>query len=335
VCGCDGVTYGNRCGAFGSGASYRFVGECEPQPLLEPEAQQPAASSDGGPVASQKQQQQQQQQQENGHRARRGLGWKDLSSLFAASADFLSLRRPEGDNKQAMPNEESAAGVAAGETTRVRCGSRGLAQCEEGYFCEFVDGLCGETDTGGFCTQIQLACPRIYRPVCGCDGAVLFVCLYVCMYVCTVNESYICATNDRLTPPPSTPLINLGSRHLRQRLRLPEPGRLHPARRRLRRGGRALRGRAHGACLHTAAGTRGGRRGAGVWRADGHGLPGGPRVHLCSRGAVRGGGPDWGVPAHAHLLHAQLPARLRLRRCVFLPYGIVCVDSMIRSMPCD
>lgn len=175
VCGCDKKTYGNRCGAFGAGQSYRFVGECEnpPQAQQQPSQQppQPLAPEDvSGPAV---------QQKEEG-RGRR-LGWTDVSSLFAASADLLSFRcRPEGEgDKQPaaapMPaNEEGAAGAAAavlgGETTRVRCGSRGLPPCEDGFFCEFVDGLCGETDTGGFCSKPPLGCPKIYRPACGCDG---------------------------------------------------------------------------------------------------------------------------------------------------------------------
>lgn len=156
VCGCDGVTYGSRCTAFGRGVSYRSVGECDPSPSQQQPEPQPAVPADVSV-----------QQKDSGGK-RRGLGWKDISSAFAASAEFLR-------NKQQPAMEEglglaSSSAVNGGETTRVRCGSRGLAPCEEGYFCEFVDGLCGETDTGGFCTHRKLACNKIYRPVCGCDG---------------------------------------------------------------------------------------------------------------------------------------------------------------------
>lgn len=174
VCGCDGKTYGNRCGAFGAGMSYRFVGECE----HPPEAQPPQPVDVSGPAAPT----QQKAQQEPGPQRRR-LGWKDVGSVFAASAEFLSLRRgpaEAGEGDKAAASEQGVVGgaagaaaapvaVAAGETTRVRCGSRGLPQCDDGYFCEFVDGLCGETDTGGYCSLPPKGCPKIYRPVCGCD----------------------------------------------------------------------------------------------------------------------------------------------------------------------
>ncbi len=37
-------------------------------------------------------------------------------------------------------------------------------------FCKFREGTCGETAVGGVCTPVPGACPRIYDPVCGCDG---------------------------------------------------------------------------------------------------------------------------------------------------------------------
>ncbi len=51
------------------------------------------------------------------------------------------------------------------------CGTRGAAECPAGTFCSFAAGDdCGATDKGGHCTAKPAACPRIYEPVCGCDG---------------------------------------------------------------------------------------------------------------------------------------------------------------------
>lgn len=50
------------------------------------------------------------------------------------------------------------------------CGTRGVAgACAEGLYCKYKSA-CGATDSGGSCAPRPMACTKIYKPVCGCDG---------------------------------------------------------------------------------------------------------------------------------------------------------------------
>jgi hypothetical protein len=50
------------------------------------------------------------------------------------------------------------------------CGTRGVpGECAAGLYCAFRTS-CGETDSGGVCTQRPEMCTKQYEPVCGCDG---------------------------------------------------------------------------------------------------------------------------------------------------------------------
>jgi hypothetical protein len=50
------------------------------------------------------------------------------------------------------------------------CGTRGSGSCDEGLFCDFVDGSCGATDAGGTCVAVPDVCNRMCGETCGCDG---------------------------------------------------------------------------------------------------------------------------------------------------------------------
>jgi hypothetical protein len=50
------------------------------------------------------------------------------------------------------------------------CGGFLGLQCDAGLFCQFRAGTCGFFDMTGTCTKKPRFCPRIFRPVCGCDG---------------------------------------------------------------------------------------------------------------------------------------------------------------------
>lgn len=51
------------------------------------------------------------------------------------------------------------------------CGTRGAATCPGALFCNYEPAdECGATDKPGHCAAKPAACPRISRPVCGCDG---------------------------------------------------------------------------------------------------------------------------------------------------------------------
>jgi hypothetical protein len=50
------------------------------------------------------------------------------------------------------------------------CGGIGGLPCKDGLICDPNPGQCKVADGGGTCQMATGACPRIYAPVCGCDG---------------------------------------------------------------------------------------------------------------------------------------------------------------------
>lgn len=50
------------------------------------------------------------------------------------------------------------------------CGTEMGLECEEGSYCEFGLGSCGEDNAIGVCTPQPDACTEQFDPVCGCDG---------------------------------------------------------------------------------------------------------------------------------------------------------------------
>ena len=48
----------------------------------------------------------------------------------------------------------------------------GSPDCDTGLFCQYQPGaLCGAADAPGECVAIlEVVCPFIFDPVCGCDG---------------------------------------------------------------------------------------------------------------------------------------------------------------------
>jgi len=51
-----------------------------------------------------------------------------------------------------------------------QCGGIIPIPCDPGLFCQFKPGTCGRFDMFGACARQPKFCPRIFRPVCGCDG---------------------------------------------------------------------------------------------------------------------------------------------------------------------
>jgi hypothetical protein len=74
-------------------------------------------------------------------------------SLFAALALMISI--PSG-----------AGAVGLGK----QCGGFPGIQCDAGLFCQKKAGTCSIIDMSGTCARVPKLCPRIFRPVCGCDG---------------------------------------------------------------------------------------------------------------------------------------------------------------------
>ena len=74
-------------------------------------------------------------------------------SLFAALAMMISI-----------PTSASAVGLGK------QCGGFPGIQCDAGLFCQKKPGQCSIIDISGTCAKVPRFCPRIFRPVCGCDG---------------------------------------------------------------------------------------------------------------------------------------------------------------------
>lgn len=179
VCGCDGATYGNRCEALSASMSVRMAGECgageEDSSLLPPQDVDEAGVP--GRVSAKRR-----EGARGRGRTRRDLlsveGWtlsKESVRLDTEAAAASGDLGEEGRGTTSLPagrpptwaEEEDEEEAAEG---RQRCGSRGLLSCPEEAWCEYVDGTCGDGDRGGWCRPLRVACPRIYAPVCGCDG---------------------------------------------------------------------------------------------------------------------------------------------------------------------
>jgi hypothetical protein len=51
-----------------------------------------------------------------------------------------------------------------------RCGGIAGLRCAPGQYCEKTPKMCRVSDGAGICVARPHVCPRIFRPVCGCDG---------------------------------------------------------------------------------------------------------------------------------------------------------------------
>lgn len=164
VCGCDGMTYGNACEAAAAGVSVESGGPCGGEPELC-----------GGFI---------------------GLQCEDEGDycMFppgsCGNADFFGIctPRPDGcpdvfdpvcgcDGKTYGNScEAAAAGVSilhegACENEPELCGGFANLPCEnEGDYCMFPPGTCGNGDIPGVCTPRPDGCFEIFDPVCGCDN---------------------------------------------------------------------------------------------------------------------------------------------------------------------
>ncbi len=164
VCGCDGMTYGNRCKAGRAGVSVLHPGACEVEPEL------------CGGFA--------------------GLECRDPSDFCSfppgtcGQGDIPGecLPRPDACDAQFHPvcgcdgvtygNRCLAASAGVSIDHPGRCddppsfcgGLLGIECSAANEFCNFPPGTCGQGDIPGMCLDRPEACPLFFHPVCGCDG---------------------------------------------------------------------------------------------------------------------------------------------------------------------
>jgi hypothetical protein len=150
VCGCDGSTYGNSCEAAAAGVSVAHEGECVP-------GEDCTSNSD----------------------CRQGFfcakaegdcgGFGSCRELPTACPDVFDPVC--GCDGQSYSNACDAAAAGVNVAHRDECVPAEVCQvnedCPEGSYCAKADGNC---DGRGRCQERPTACPRIFDPVCGCDG---------------------------------------------------------------------------------------------------------------------------------------------------------------------
>ncbi len=168
VCGCDGLTYGNACGANAAGVSVASRGECDAPPT----------GGDCGGLL--------------GLSCGQGEFCNFPIEAICGAADQTGICQPIpevctdefnpvcGCDGQTYGNAcaASAAGTSVSSLGECEqppagnaCGGLLGLSCAEGQFCDFpLDAICGAADATGVCEVIPQACTREFNPVCGCDG---------------------------------------------------------------------------------------------------------------------------------------------------------------------
>ena len=132
VCGCDGETYSNRCGAHAAGVAVDYEGACAPSG--------PCTDAECGPRPG-------------------------------APNELCSDGVTVGGPGECLRDDSGACGWEIVECPAPQaCGARLGDTCGEGEFCNWdLGGICGRADATGTCAPVPQVCTREYNPVCGCD----------------------------------------------------------------------------------------------------------------------------------------------------------------------
>ena len=154
VCGCDGETYGNDCERRAARISKAHDGPCRDLPRRCADAE----DCDDGELCE--------------CNAGCGSGGVCRARPEACPDNLEPVCGCDGET-YGNDCERLAAGTCLahrGECREAPCGVRGGAPCDEGQVCELPAGRCEVADLPGACVERPDACPRVYDPVCGCDG---------------------------------------------------------------------------------------------------------------------------------------------------------------------
>lgn len=159
VCGCDGRTYDNACDAAYHGVSIAHDGRCEPEPII-------CGGFPGTPCP-------------DGMLCQYRDGECNIADNTGVCVDepqgCPEIYQPVcGCDGETYSNrcEALVAGARIDHEGRCeprRCGGIAGFECDEGEICVFESGQC-ISDAMGWCEPDPGGCPRIYAPVCGCDG---------------------------------------------------------------------------------------------------------------------------------------------------------------------
>jgi hypothetical protein len=140
VCGCDGRTYSNACGAHAAGMSVKHQGACSPADC----------EAVGGKVKASK-----------GADIPMCAPGEDQWNLGGGIEPIICCKK-----KQPVPGPKPGDGKM--------CGGFAGFQCDGDNFCNYEpsaggDGCENIADGAGVCQPRPMGCTREYKPVCGCD----------------------------------------------------------------------------------------------------------------------------------------------------------------------
>jgi hypothetical protein len=163
VCGCDGETYGNACGAAAAGVNIDHEGEC---------------AADGqlcGGIAGFQCDQGEYCQFPGGHCGATDQAGTCQPIPEVCTEEFAPVC---GCDDRTYDNACFAAAAGVSVQREGACGGGGLNSpcgglqglpCNEGLYCNISDGSCGAADQTGTCQPVPDVCAEVIDPVCGCN----------------------------------------------------------------------------------------------------------------------------------------------------------------------